>query len=194
MGRIAHFKNEQFMDAALKIAAGQGPAAVTIAAIAGVVGAPVGSVYHRFQSRDMLLAEVWLRVVSSFQKAFLPALEQGEGLAAALHTSRWVRQHPAEARILLLYRREELVAGDWPHDLKERALRIKEELDRGIRDYVGRTFGENAPEEALGRTHFALIDVPYAAVIRYIRQGKEPPMEVDGYIRQTYSIIMGRER
>jgi len=193
MGRTAHFNNEQFVDAALKIAARHGPAAMTIAAVAREVGAPVGSVYHRFPSRDILLAEVWLKVVSSFQVAFLQALKKGEGLDAALHTPRWVRQYPVEARILLLYRREELLAGDWQDDLKERVLRVKCALDDGLNDYAKRAFGKSGREE-INRTVYALIDVPYAAVIRYIRQGVKPPREVEDYIRQTYLAIMGREK
>ena len=193
MGRNAQFKNEQFVDAALKIAADYGPAAVTIAAVAGEVGAPVGSVYHRFLSRDVLLAEVWLRVVVSFQEAFLAALEKGDGLEAAMHTPRWVRQHSAEARILLLYRREELVAGAWPEEFKERVLAIKRQLNGGIRSYAARIFGKAGREE-INRTVFALIDVPYAAVLRYIRLGKKPPRPVDDYIMQTYYTIMRREK
>jgi AcrR family transcriptional regulator len=193
MGRNAQFKNEEFVDAALKIAADHGPAAVTIAAVAKEVGAPVGSVYHRFLSRDVLLAEVWLRVVLSFQEAFLAALEEGEGLEAALHSPRWVRQHTAEARILLLYRREELVAGAWPEELKERALAIKHRLDGGIRNYAARTFGKAGRDE-INRTVFALIDVPYAAVLRSIRLRKKPPQSVDDYIMQTYFAIMGRKK
>ncbi len=193
MGRNAQFKNEQFVDAALKIAADHGPAAVTIAAVSEEVGAPVGSVYHRFLSRDLLMAEVWLRVVVSFQETFLAVLGKGEGLEAALHTPRWVRQHSAEARILLLYRREELVAGAWPEELKERVLAIKRRLDGGIRNYAARTFGRAGLEE-INRTVFALIEVPYAAVLRYIRLGKKPPRSVDGYIMQTYSTIMRREK
>ena len=191
MGRNAQFKNEEFIDAALKIAADHGPAAVTIAAVAREVGAPVGSVYHRFLSRDVLMAEVWLRVVVSFQEAFLAALEKGEGIEAALHTPRWVRQHSAEARILLLYRREELVGGKWWET--ERVLAIKRQLDGGIRNYAVRTFGKAGREE-INRTVFALIDVPYAAVLRYIRLGKKPPRSIDGYIMQTYFTIMGRKK
>jgi AcrR family transcriptional regulator len=191
MGRNAHFKNEQFVDAALKIAVDQGPAAVTIAAVAGAVGAPVGSVYHRFLSRDIILAKVWLQVVASFQEGFLKALDQGEGLQAALHTSRWVRRHPAEARILLLYRREELVSGDWPEELRESAVQIKRQLDDGIRRYTRQTFGRRS-REALDRTIFALIDVPYAAVRRPVQQGKKPHRAIDGYIKETYFAIMGR--
>ncbi|MFA5181308.1 MAG: helix-turn-helix domain-containing protein [Syntrophales bacterium] len=193
MGRTAHFNNEQFVDAALRIAAQQGPAAMTIAAVAREVGAPIGSVYHRFLSRDILLAEVWLKVVSSFQATFLEALKKGRGLDAALHTPRWVRKYPAEARILLLYRREELTEGVWQDELKERVLRIKCALDDGVNDYVKRAFGKAGRKE-IDRTVYALIDVPYAAVIRYIRQGVKPPRNVDDYIRQTYSAIMGRDK
>lgn len=193
MGRNAHFKNEQFVESALKIAADQGPTAVTIAAVAREVGAPVGSVYHRFLSRDVLLAEVWLQVVTSFQEGFLKVLNSDEGLQAALHTPRWVRLNPAEARILLLYRREELVSGDWPEELREWTMEIAQQLNEGIHKYVKRTFGR-ANRRELDRTIFALIDVPYAAVLRYIRQGKKPPVAVEDYIRETYFTIMGREK
>ena len=193
MGRNAHFNNEQFIDAALKIAAAQGPAAVTIAAVAGEIGAPVGSVYHRFLSRDVLMAEVWLRVAASFQDEFLYTLEQGEGIEAALHTPRWVRQHSAEARILLLYRREELVAGSWPEEMKERALGISCRLDAGITEFAARTFGKAGREE-INQTIFAIIDVPYAAVLRYIRQGKKPPRAVEEYITKVFNAIMRRTK
>jgi AcrR family transcriptional regulator len=192
MGRLARFTNEQFIDAALHIAAAEGPAAVTIAAVAGKIGAPVGSVYHRFLSRDVLLAEVWLKVVASFQEAFLEFLENGLGLEAALHTPRWVRRHPAEARIILLYRREELVSGGWPADLKTRALELKRRLDDGIVGFAASVLGKAGRTE-IERTIFALVDVPYGAVIRCIRQGRKPPREIDGYIRQTYQTIMGRD-
>jgi len=190
MGRNAHFTNEQFIDAALKIASGQGPAGVTIAAIAGEIGAPIGSVYHRFPSRDVLLAEVWLRVVSSFQESFLQFLERGAGLEAALHTPRWVRRHPAEARIILLYRQEELVTGGWPEELKVKALELKRSLEGGIAGFTARTCGKSGRKE-IDRAVFALIDMPYGAVIRHVREGRKPPKEIEDYIRQTYLTIMG---
>jgi len=190
MGRDAHFTNEQFIDAALKIASGQGPAGVTIAAIAGEIGAPIGSVYHRFPSRDVLLAEVWLRVVSSFQESFLQFLERGAGLEAALHTPRWVRRHPAEARIILLYRQEELVTGGWPEELKVKALELKRSLEGGIAGFTARTCGKSGRKE-IDRAVFAMIDMPYGAVIRHVREGRKPPKEIEDYIRQTYLTIMG---
>jgi AcrR family transcriptional regulator len=193
MGRKQYFSVRGFEDAALKIAAERGPAAVTIAAVAKEAGAPVGSVYHRFSSRDQLLAQMWLRIVSSFQDEFLEKLETGDGLEAALHTPRWVRLHPMESRILLLYRREELIESGWSDELRDRALRIKDDLDTGIRNYAARISGRSGTD-ATARVLFALIDAPKAAVVRYIRQNTEPPEELDEYIKTVFSTILRKNK
>src|SRR5438874_5907366 len=88
MGR-PKFANEDFLDAALAIAAEHGPPAVTVGAISERLGAPVGSFYHRFASRDLLLGELWLRTVVDFQQGITAALDEGDGLGAALHTPAW---------------------------------------------------------------------------------------------------------
>lgn len=191
MGRKARFKKDQFIDAALKLAAERGPGAVTMASIAGQVNAPIGSVYHRFASREILLAELWLRLVESFQQGFLEALDQGDGLQAALHTLKWVRKHPNEGRVLLLYRREELTSGEWPDEIKERARQLTQKLDKGLRTFTRRLFGR-VTKQSLIRITFALIDVPYAAVRRHLQAGKLPPAGVDELVRDTYLAILGR--
>ena len=61
MARPPKFDEEQFLAAAGRLIATHGPARATIGAIGRAVGAPTGSIYHRFDSRDGLLAEVCLR-------------------------------------------------------------------------------------------------------------------------------------
>src|SRR5438067_4092316 len=100
------FDRADFLDAALALIAEGGPPAATVAAIAERLGAPTGSFYHRFASRDVLFGELWLRTVRDFQRGIGEALDAGEGLRAALHTPAWVRAHPGEARLLLLYHRD----------------------------------------------------------------------------------------
>ena len=140
MGRKAHFKRDEFMDAALRMVAERGPGALTVSALASGMKAPIGSVYHRFPSRDVLLAEMWIRVVESFQQGFLAALACN-GLLASLYTVDWVREHPNEGRLLLLYRREDLLSGDWPEHLKDQVARLSRELDSGIRSFAEKRFG-----------------------------------------------------
>src|ERR1700736_162937 len=117
MGR-AKFDEADFKGAALAIAAERGPLAVTVGSIAERLRAPTGSFYHRFASRDVLLGELWLRTVLDFQRGIAAALDAGDGLRAALHTPAWVREHPDEARLLLLHHRDDFVQGEWPAPLR----------------------------------------------------------------------------
>ncbi len=188
MGRKAHFKRDEFMDAALKMVAQGGPGALTVSALASGMKAPIGSVYHRFPSRDVLMAELWIKAVEQFQSGFLEALARN-GLLASLYTVEWVRKHPNEGRLLLLYRREELLSGDWPEPLKEDVARLSRELDSGIRSFAEKRLG-SLSEETLRRATFALVDVPLAAVRQHLQEGKPPPEIVDELIRATYLAIM----
>jgi AcrR family transcriptional regulator len=191
MTRTAKYTSEQFIDAALELVVEFGPAGVTIAALAEKLRAPVGSVYHRFPSRDHILATLWLRTVEAFQAGFIDALKRKDGLAAALYTPRWARGCLNEARLLLLYRRDEFVSGSWPSDIESHATRLKRELDAAIAEFTRDIFG-SVTEENMLRIVFALIDVPYASVRRSLRAGKTPPFEVDELVSETYNALIGR--
>ena len=52
------FERSDMTGAALRLVADRGPQAVTVAALAREVGAPTGSIYHRYRSRDELLAKL----------------------------------------------------------------------------------------------------------------------------------------
>ena len=52
---------DAMLDAARDLVLRAGPRATTIEAIAEASGAPTGSIYHRFRSRDELLATLWTR-------------------------------------------------------------------------------------------------------------------------------------
>jgi AcrR family transcriptional regulator len=190
MGRRAKYTDGQFLDAALHLAAKRGPEAITIADIADYVGAPIGSVYHRFPSRELLMARLWLRTVQSFQDGFLVLLAKRDATAAALYTPSWVREHFEEALILLLYRREEFFGETWPEEITKDARLLMRGLDEGIIDFTISRFG-GVSEKMLQRTVLALIDVPYAAVRRYLQQGVPPPTFIDDMIEEICHVIVG---
>ena len=70
----ARFHHDLIIDAASAVVAEQGPTGATISRIAKAAGAPTGSIYHRFSSRDVLLGEVWLSAAESFQSGFIDLL------------------------------------------------------------------------------------------------------------------------
>lgn len=185
----AKFDEADFKGAALAIAAERGPLAVTVGLIIERLGAPTGSFYHRFASRDVLLGELWLETVLAFQQGSKAALDAGDGLGAALHTPIWVREHLDEGRLLLLYHRDDFVQGGWPQALRDRVAAQNERMAAGFVSAARLIFGRAGAEE-LRRAQFLLAEVPVAAVRRHLERREPPPPLVDEMIRLTYRAVV----
>jgi AcrR family transcriptional regulator len=193
MGRPALYPAQQILDTAARLAAADGPAGSTIGAIASALGAPTGSIYHRFGSRDVLLAELWLQTVESFQVGFQAALVGPEpreaGLQGALYTPQWVRAHPAPARLLLLHRREDFLPGGWPSEVSQRAADLGKQGELALRSFSRRAL-KSTSAQAIRRVRYAVIDLPYAAVRPHVHADEPPPPIVDELIACAYWGVM----
>jgi AcrR family transcriptional regulator len=192
MGHPA-FDDSDFLGAALALAAEHGPAAVTVAAISARLKSPTGSFYHRFASRDALLAELWFNTVLKFQEGIETALNADDGLRAALHTPFWARRHLDEARLLLLYHREDFVQGDWPRTLLDKLAEQGRRGEARLRKLARDTFGRAGPGE-IRRARFVLSEVPVAAVRQHLIRREPPPKIVDELIRTTWHAVIEEYR
>ena len=193
MPRAPKFDEERILGAARRLVAAHGPSGATIGAIARSVGAPIGSIYHRFDSRDVLLATVWLRAAAAFQDAFFERLAgtppREAGLAAALYMAHRVREHPDEARVLLLHRREDFVDRGWPITFRRRATQVGQQVEREIRAFSRRLCGR-ADVRTARLVAYAVVEAPFAAVRRHVAAKENPPPYVDVLIRVTYEAVM----
>lgn len=189
MGRPL-FDSAGFLAAARALACEHGPGAVTVDSVTRRLGAPKGSFYHRFASRDALLGELWLKTVLAYQEGFVAAAEAGDGLAAALHTPAWARLHLDDARLLLLYSRHDFVQGNWPADLKRGVRDQAERFESCLTSFARSAFGR-AGVSQLQRATFVLAEVPVAAVKTHLQQRRPPPPLVDELISATYHAIIG---
>jgi AcrR family transcriptional regulator len=195
MGRRALYSTDQILDAARDLAAQSGPAAVTIAALGSALGgAPSGSLYHRFASRNELLGRLWLRTAAGFQDGFAAAASSAPddahaaGLRAALSMPARVRVDPQGARIMLLHRREDFLSSEWPAEMQAEARRLKQHLDDTVRALSRRLLGDSP--EALRATAFATIDIPFGAVRRHVMAGEAPPASLDPLIEAAYRAVI----
>ena len=196
MPRLAKFDEGRILDAAAKLVASRGPNAATVAAIGLALGAPSGSIYHRFRSRDALLGRLWLSKATIFQDRWTAALQISDpieaGLQAALSMPQVVREDLNGARVMLLYRREDFVSDEWPSEMKAEAEALGRQVKDGLSDMARRLFGRNSAA-ARRTTAFATIDIPYSAVRRYVSDSAAPPAHVDALISRAYHAVIDEE-
>lgn len=176
VGRRPQFTAQDILDAALELVATGGPSAASTTAIAKAVSAPSGSVYHRFSSRDELMATLWLRSIARYQDGVIAALatpDPDEALAAAIdHAFDWTHEHRNEALLLLQYDKADLVDA-WPDTLAADLKTLNSRVRKALRDYTDRRFDAVSPE-LMDKVMFAIIDMPYAAVRRHLPDKGEP--------------------
>jgi AcrR family transcriptional regulator len=178
MPRPARFSSDELLDAAAELLAADGPAAVTMSAVARSAGAPSGSMYHRFPTRAALCGELWIRTEERFHAGVSAALATSEEpqtrcVAAARFTVQWCRDHPVEAQVLLTGA-DALGAADWPDDLTTRRKRMRRALRRTL---AGMPVDQD-------RVNAAVIDIPYAIVRRHLAARQAVPASADTIVEQ----------
>lgn len=190
MVRLAKFTEIQFIDSAIEVAAQCGVKAVSISAIAVNAGAPIGSVYHRFDSRGTILARAWLRVKADFRQEVASRwqCDSWNGVAALLD---WCRRKPVYARFLLLGD-DALIfdAGLSPETLA--ALETEQaELDACF-EHCALALQNNVDADAVApMLRFILIDGPVAIVKPYLANNQPIPACVDAILRASHDAVRG---
>lgn len=190
VARPAKFSDDDVLDAARDAVAAHGRAA-SIAQIAATLGAPVGSIYHRFPSREHLMAGLWLRSIGEFHAGLLAASEAVDArdalLRSALHVSRFCRREPATALALTLYRQPELLAAA-PSGLADRIRGVNDDVDAALEACLRRGWGPLTPRHyRLGM--IASRQLPYGLVRPYI--GGEVPDWLDEVIEAGALGVIG---
>jgi len=170
--------SDSILDAARTLVLRDGPRAASVAAIARESGAPVGTLYHRFGSRDGVLAAAWLRALERFQRHALDAAAKADPLEAAVAMAgsqvSFARERPDDARLLLTLRRDDLLDADPGQELRARLDAINAPLSARLAELT-RALRSSAGARALDAVTRAVVDLPNAAVRRHARAGQRPP-------------------
>jgi AcrR family transcriptional regulator len=134
--------SDSILDAARGVVLNDGRGAATVAAIAEASGAPIGSIYHRFGSVDDLLAEMWIRAVRRSQARFAAAAEQADpieaAVAAALSVYDFCVDNPADARLLVSLRLEDLAGGHINPRQRADLERLNEPVEAVVKELARR--------------------------------------------------------
>ena len=181
------------LDAARDLLLGEGSPGATMEAIAAASGAPTGSIYHRFRSRDELIARLWIRAVHRSQASFLVALQRDDpreaAVAAAMSLVDFCEQHPSDAQLLVAFRREDLMRAIPEGPLAEELETLNRPVKRAVVQLARRLYGSRS-RAALDRTLLAVFDLPYGAARRYLITGVPLPSHLRSDVSRAASAVI----
>ena len=179
MPRRTLYPVETMLDVARDLLLADGAHAATIEAISSASGAPTGSIYHRFGSRDELVTRLWMRAVRRSQAALLEVVDVGDPEASAVEAGLAVfdfcRAQPRDACLLVSFRYEDLVrAAPVEGALAEELRELNRPVEAAVAD-LARALHGRATRSALDRVLLVVFDLPYGAVRRHLIAGAPPP-------------------
>ncbi len=159
---------------------------VTVADIVKLTGVSVGSLFHRFSSREGLLAEAWLDALEAFQTQFLEALSGGDehaGLQAALTTPRFCRHEPDRAALLVCCRASEFLSDKTPKLISKKIRSANQSVECAVRNF------SKQQGLSLQCCRLAMAAIPLGAVRIYL-PNNPVPKGVDRYIAAAYQAVI----
>jgi AcrR family transcriptional regulator len=178
MARPQVHQTDTMLDAAREILLAEGARAATIEAIAAASGAPSGSIYHRFSSRDELIARLWIRAVRRSQLSFLAAMEADDPEEAAVRTAMSIldfcEEHPADAKLLVAYRQQDLVRAIPEGPVHEDLEALNRPIERAVGELAHRLYGRRS-RAAMERVILVVFDIPYGGARRHLINGTSFP-------------------
>jgi AcrR family transcriptional regulator len=193
MPRPQMHPTDTMLDAARDLILQNGSRGATIEAIADASGAPTGSIYHRFGSRDELITRLWIRAVYRSQASFVAALEEPDpkeaALAAATSIIEFCEEHPADALLLVSFRREDLIRTAPEGPLADELAELNRPVERAVVNLARRLYGKRT-RAALDRTLMVVFDLPYGAVRRYLITGARIPPGLRADLARAISAVL----
>ena len=185
MVRLAKYTEDGFLESAIHIAAQCGMDAVSMASIASNAGAPIGSLYHRFNSRNAVLARAWLKVRADFRGAVTAHWSSGDTWRAVEALLDWCRANPDYARFVL--QSDDVPDfGDVSVDLRAELEADQAQLDAAFARCLQTLPPLDNPEHVL---RFILIGAPVAIVKPFLAHGLAIPPSINAVLRSSHDAI-----
>ena len=116
---------DDLLDVAEQLVTNGDPAGLTLRALASRSGAPNGTIYHAFGSKEELLARLWLRATARLEMIMEEAVQSVHGstaaqeavVAVAVAPVVFTRRYPASAQLFFAQRSDQLFSDDLAPDI-----------------------------------------------------------------------------
>jgi hypothetical protein len=134
-----------------------------------------------------------MRAVYRSQASFLVALERSDpteaALAGAMAIISFCEEHPEDAKLLVSFRREDLMLRAPEGTLAEELSELNEPIRRAVVDLARRLYGRRT-RLALDRTLLAVFDLPYGAARRHLIAGSRLPAGLRADVARAVTAVI----
>jgi AcrR family transcriptional regulator len=188
MPRPTIHTEEAILDAARQVVLERGVRATTVTAIAGLSGAPMGSIYHRFSSVDELLARLWIRAARRAQAAILDGLagqRPDDIVQGALAVYDFCLREPEDALLLASFALTDFDHAALPADVETQLASLNDPISP-VYCALAKALGGPAAHDVV---HLLLVDLPFGAARRHIQARTTPPAERRALLSQAIKAI-----
>ncbi|MCU1360917.1 MAG: TetR family transcriptional regulator [Ilumatobacteraceae bacterium] len=186
------FTADTILDAALDVVADDGVGALSMSSVARRLGAPNGSMYHRFPTCGAMAGSLWLRTQERFQADFFAGLDHPDAMTAARRAAANVvafsHDHRADALLMMRYRADDLMRTEWTDEQRLHHRRLRRRMSAAVTG-LQRSFGLD-DRDSLRRITFAVIDVPYSAARAAIVSVRLPDAAAARLIDETVVALL----
>ena len=184
MGRRPGFTDEQVFSW-LSERLAESPT-VTVQEVSKGTGVSVGSLYHRYNSMEGLLAEAWLWAYGAFSSVVIEKLGF-EGLRGAVHASASVldfaAQNRVQATLVFAVPERYLVRCSLSGEIAERVEKARSDMEQALASFAANS-GLDRETVELG-----VLSVPIAVASKYLPHS-EIPESASVYAKKACRMIL----
>lgn len=180
MGRRSNFSDRDVFEAVGLQIAEQGD--FRIQRLVDAIGVTTGSLYHRYGSREGVLAAAWLDALKAFAAELLPELRArapDAGERAALVTPRFARHSRTKATILATGRQSQYLTADTSAEWRHEADAINDNIARAVAGFARRH------ALSVEACRYGVMAFPLAVVMSYL-PSRAVPRTADKYVIAAY--------
>ncbi|MFK7915172.1 MAG: TetR family transcriptional regulator [Pseudomonadales bacterium] len=188
MGRRSTLREPAIFSAVAKALADAGT--VTLADIVEATGVAMGSLYHRYGSREGLLAAAWLDALQAFVATMAPLLRStapDAGVTAATGTTRFCRAEPERAIILACCRQSEFFTANSDPAITAKIEALNESIAGALVQFA------KQQNLSLQAARLGLVSFPLGAVRQFLPR-QSIPEEIDTYVAAAYKATVANYR